>query len=72
MRPILWGFFYQKELKNSDILGKIPFFIKISKIVFFLNLAFFYQKLISFDRIYIENRDDQAQINVFLNLIFFK
>ena len=24
--------FYQKELKNSDILGKIPFFMKISKI----------------------------------------
>ena len=24
--------FYQKELKNSDILGKIPFIIKISKI----------------------------------------
>ena len=23
---------YQKELENSDILGKIPFFIKISKI----------------------------------------
>ena len=24
--------FYQKELKNSDILGKMPFFMKISKI----------------------------------------
>ena len=24
--------FYQKELKNSDILGKKPFFMKISKI----------------------------------------
>ena len=23
---------YQKELENSDILGKIPFFMKISKI----------------------------------------
>ena len=24
---------YQKELENSDILGKIPFFMKISKIL---------------------------------------